>query len=290
MLIGFMGIKGSGKDTCADYLIEKYGFIKKSFADPLKRACQELFLFTNDQVFGTQEQKETPDPRWFGCTPRLALQYVGTDLLRNGLDKIMPGLGTNVFTHNFKLWYEAEKIKNPKLKVVIADVRFQNEIDFIQSLGGTVVKIDRPSVISNDMHQSEKELQSITTYNYLLNNTGTKNDLYDWIDGLIGKLIFGFNVKLIEGAIKQNLIADTVFLENFNDEKMADALKWSIVNGKLDILKYLMQHGATLSLIDIGSCGQCMQNGHIDVINYLQTLIKEVVQNCDYDCDDNSDE
>ena len=81
MLIGFMGIKGSGKDTCADLLIQNYGFMKKSFADPLKHACKELFLFTNEQVFGTQLQKETPDPRWFGCSPRVALQYVGTDLL-----------------------------------------------------------------------------------------------------------------------------------------------------------------------------------------------------------------
>lgn len=220
MLIGIMGTKGSGKDTCGDYLIEKYGFIKKSFADPLKKACQELFLFSNEQVFGTQEQKETPDPRWFGCTPRTALQYVGTELLRDQLDKIMPGLGNNIFTYRFQIWYQEEAKKNPNLRVVISDVRFQNEIDFVQSLGGTVIKLERKPVINipdeiteelteelypnlcslirdrtnekigqiTDMHSSEIELQSITTYDHLIENNGTKEELYKKLDMYMTKI------------------------------------------------------------------------------------------------------
>ncbi|XWV26024.1 hypothetical protein QJ857_gp1056 [Tupanvirus soda lake] len=182
VLIGLMGIKGSGKTTGAAYLVDHYYFVEKSFAECLKKACKELFLLSDEQVFGTQEQKETPDPRWFGCTPRKMLQFVGTELLRDNLDKIMPGLGKNVFTHHFKLWYESEIKMNPNLCVVVSDVRFQNEIDFIQSLGGVVIKIDRPCVQTNDMHQSEIELQSISTYNHLINNTGTIDDLYRHID------------------------------------------------------------------------------------------------------------
>ena len=181
VLLGLMGTKGSGKTTGATYLVENYDFIDKSFAECLKRECKELFLFTDEQVFGTQEQKETPDPRWFGCSPRKALQYVGTDLLRNNLDTIMPGLGKNIFTHHFKLWYEAELKKNPNLRIVVSDVRFQNEIDFIQRLGGVVIKIDRPGTLTNDMHPSELELQSITSYNYLVNNSGSLVEFYEHI-------------------------------------------------------------------------------------------------------------
>lgn len=188
-LIGLMGIKKSGKDTCADYLVSNFGFEKKSFADPLKAACAELFMFDNSQIYGTQEQKETPDPRWFGCTPRLALQFVGTELLRNNLEKIMPGLGKNIFTHRFKLWFEEATRKNPNLCIVIADVRFQNEVDFIQSLGGHVIKIDRPSVQTNDMHQSEVELQSITSYDELITNTGTLAEFYAKIVNIIDKYV-----------------------------------------------------------------------------------------------------
>lgn len=186
-LIGLMGIKKSGKDTCADYLVNNFGYQKKSFADPLKAACAELFLFNDQQLYGTQEQKETPDPRWFGCSPRVVMQFVGTELLRNNLDKIMPGLGNNIFTHRFKLWYQEECYKNPNLCIVIADVRFQNEVDFIQSLGGRIIKIERPSVKTNDMHQSEMELQSITNYDDLIMNTGTLPEFYEKINNIISK-------------------------------------------------------------------------------------------------------
>jgi len=185
VLVGLMGIKGSGKTTGADFLVKKYNFVEKSFAECLKKACKELFLLSDEQVFGTQEQKETPDPRWFNCTPRKILQFVGTELLRDNLEKIMPGLGQNIFTHHFELWYQTELKKNPNLRVIISDVRFKNEIDFIQSLGGSVIKIDRPAAQTNDMHSSELELQSITIYDHLIENNGTVNDLYDNIDNFI---------------------------------------------------------------------------------------------------------
>lgn len=181
MIIGLMGPKGSGKDTCADYLCANHGFIKVSLADCLKRACKELFLFSDEQLFGTQEQKETPDPRWFGASPRKVLQFVGTELLRDNMDKIMPGIGKNIFTHHLKLWYEEEKKKNPAIRVVLADVRFQNEVDFVKELGGRVIKIDRPSVaVSGDLHASEVEMQKITNYDSLLKNNheGDLESLY----------------------------------------------------------------------------------------------------------------
>jgi hypothetical protein len=179
-----MGIKESGKDTCADHLVQKYNHIKKPFSDPLKRACQELFLFTDDQMYGSQEQKETPDPHWFGCTPRLALQYVGTDLLRNQLSKIMPELDTNIFTHHFKLWYDRERQQNPGLKVTIPDVRFANEVDLIHSLGGIVIKITRPNLMNSDQHLSEIELQTITSFDMEIYNDGTLMELYGKIDAI----------------------------------------------------------------------------------------------------------
>lgn len=182
VLIGLMGQKGSGKTTGAQYLINKYHFVEESFANPLKKACQELFLLNSNQVFGTQEEKETPDPRWFGCSPRKILQYVGTDLLRDNLEKIMPGIGKNIFTHRFRLWYEEELTKNPKLCVVISDVRFQNEVDFIKSLGGAVIKIIRKTDQGIDLHPSEMEMNTITNFDFLIDNNGSLDDFYQKLD------------------------------------------------------------------------------------------------------------
>lgn len=181
VLIGLMGLKSSGKTTLAGLLVKDYGFMEKPFAECLKNACKSLFLLNDNQLNGTQLEKETPDPRWYGCTPRKMLQYVGTELLRDNLDNIMPGLGKNVFTNHFKLWYEAELAKNPDLKVVVSDVRFRNEVDFIKNLGGTVIKINRESVVTNDLHPSEVEMQNIKDYeyDYDIYNNGKITDLYD---------------------------------------------------------------------------------------------------------------
>lgn len=189
VLIGLMGKKGSGKTTGAQYLINKYHFVEESFANPLKKACQELFLLSHSQVFGTQEEKETPDPRWFRCSPRKILQYVGTDLLRDNLDKIMPGIGKDIFTHRFKLWYEEELIKNPLLCVVISDVRFQNEVDFIQSLGGTIIKINRETGIESDSHPSEMEMNRITNFDYLIDNNATLDEFYQKLNSCLSQLL-----------------------------------------------------------------------------------------------------
>ncbi len=53
----------------------------------------------------------------------------------------MPGLDKNIFTHHFKLWYEQQLMINPNIRVVVSDVRFQNEADFVRNLGGIVIKI-----------------------------------------------------------------------------------------------------------------------------------------------------
>lgn len=187
MLIGLVGSKGVGKNTFANKLVNSYNFIQKSMADPLKKACQCLFLFTDDQVNGTIEQKETPDPRWFNCTPRLALQFVGTELLRDNLNKIMPGIDKNVFIHHLKIWYDEAIKSNPKIKVVISDIRFQNEAKFIKDSGGILIRIIRSNNQSKDEHSSEMELQSIEC-DYIINNNSTLSEFLNKIDVLMNGL------------------------------------------------------------------------------------------------------
>ena len=151
MLIGISGLKRCGKDTAANYLVKNYDFIKRPMAYPLKKICKSLFMFSDDQLNG--ELKEVTDPRWYGVTPRETMQYIGTDLLRNKLGKIMPGLDKEIFLDNFRLWYEMHRYDN----VVIPDIRFKNEYDMIKSLGGIILLVDREKrIFNNDTHESEK--------------------------------------------------------------------------------------------------------------------------------------
>lgn len=178
MLVGLMGIKKCGKSAAAEYLVEKHEFEEISFSSPLKKALKELFLFEDHQVYGTQEQKETSDSRWFNCSPRKIMQFVGTDLLRDQLEKIMPGIKHDVFVKRFALWYLEERKINPNKNYVISDVRFHNEMDYIQQLGGIVIRINRPGIESNDFHSSEQELLKITSYNHRIENDGTLEEYF----------------------------------------------------------------------------------------------------------------
>ena len=50
--IGLLGQKGSGKDTLADYLVNNKGFVKYSFATPVKNISKILFNLSYEQLYG----------------------------------------------------------------------------------------------------------------------------------------------------------------------------------------------------------------------------------------------
>jgi hypothetical protein len=140
-LIGFCGLAGAGKDTCGDFLI-KHGFKRISFATALKDIVAVLFGWNREMLEGRTTnhrwQREVVDPYWSKVfdrpiTPRIMLQHVGTDLIRNHLHQDM--------------WVNLLKkqILDNSLgqNMVITDVRFQNEIKMVESLGGQVVRVVR---------------------------------------------------------------------------------------------------------------------------------------------------
>ena len=184
MLIGLLARRTYGKDTIADYLVENYGYKKVPLASPLKEACRVLFNFDDEQLYGSQ--KETIDPNW-GIAPRQMFQYLGTDILRNDISRIMPDIKDNFWVNNIKIQYEKALEKDPNTRFIISDVRFQNEVDVIHQLGGKVVKIERNLNINDttDTHESEKSIDFINNYDILVENTGTLAELYIKTDELV---------------------------------------------------------------------------------------------------------
>jgi hypothetical protein len=187
VLIGILATKGSGKDTVADHIVRNHLFNKMSFADPIKKITQILFGFDNEQLYG--DKKETIDTNW-NVTPRTVFQYLGTDIFRNDINKIIPGINNDFWINSFKVKYkniindDANTCKN----IVIADVRFQNEVDAIHDLGGMVIKLSRPSLdqsMVNETHESELGVGNITNHDHVIINDGTLTDLYDKMDHCI---------------------------------------------------------------------------------------------------------
>ena len=190
-IIGLCGNKRAGKDSFADHLISKYKTIQKySFAGPLKKACQIMFCLSSEQIDGTL--KETVDKRW-GLSPRQIFQTFGTDLIRNEYPKLVPGskvekIGSSFWVYRFQIWYENWIKENPKKVLIITDIRFPDEFEVLKNMGGTIIKITRPSYSINDNHISEKNISKIDG-DYHIINEGTLNEYQNKIEQLYLKII-----------------------------------------------------------------------------------------------------
>jgi dephospho-CoA kinase len=146
MIVGLIGKKGHGKDTFADYLVKEYGFVKLSFAEPLKRVCKELFLLTDRQLYDCHE-KEKVDERW-GKSPRQLMQIIGTDILRKYYDE---DIWVNLLLKNME--------QNLNKNIVICDIRHPNELDAVMSFQKSqdvkIYRIERDNYTISDSHITE---------------------------------------------------------------------------------------------------------------------------------------
>ena len=141
MIIGFVGLIGSGKDTAADYLVNFHGFRRDSFATTLKDAVSAVFgwdrLMLEGRTAESRAWREQVDLWWAQrldmphLTPRWILQHWGTDVLRNHF--------------NDDIWIASleHKLQRSTDNVVISDVRFPNEIKAIRRAGGYIYWIQR---------------------------------------------------------------------------------------------------------------------------------------------------
>lgn len=115
MRIAFCGRAGSGKSTLADFLVEKYGFVKYSFAAAVKELCVEMF----PDIMALPKSEH----RWL-------LQKVGTDWFR--------GVDDNVWIYYLMNRIIAEGFED----VVVDDARFLNEVHSLKANGFIIVKLE----------------------------------------------------------------------------------------------------------------------------------------------------
>jgi hypothetical protein len=186
MIIGICGLIGSGKGTVADILVEEHDFKKLSFADSLKDGVAAMFDWPRHLLEGdtdeSREWREQSDTFWTEETgkeisPRLVLQLVGTECMRQGFyDGVWVSLA------------KKKLIRFPNQKWVIPDTRFPNEINMIHSVGGTIWRVKRgvdpewfnslreDNIIPADVHPSEYEWVR-SEFDQVIDNEGTFEDL-----------------------------------------------------------------------------------------------------------------
>jgi dephospho-CoA kinase len=182
-IIAITGLKRSGKDTIADYISYKYKYEHMKISSTLKSACEILFGFSLKQM--ETDEKDVVD-KDMGITPRLAMQFFGTEIMQYKIQEIMPGVG-RCFWINLLLKNIGS---NNDSRIVISDMRFLHEYTRMKEMHDIfVIKVCRnrqgATQQTQDMHPSELEWQTIPE-NELIENNGSIQDLFDKIDKIVG--------------------------------------------------------------------------------------------------------
>ena len=179
ILIGISGAARSGKDTVANYLAETYATVyAEYFAGPLKKAASEAFAIPLHHFYQF-EFKEAVNSYW-NMSPRQIAQFVGTELFRAKIDsdfwiKRLHGVLTMELNRDGQ-----DPEYEPGDVVLIPDVRFQNEYDWLVSNGGVLIQLYREGADGNvgiSNHPSEAGFVYNPDLTYVIHNNGTIEDL-----------------------------------------------------------------------------------------------------------------
>lgn len=153
LLLGLTGPAGVGKDTVA-MLLRDYGFSSYALASPIKKMLSAVGLHEPK----TREEKEANLPgRQFSY--RKAAQTLGTEWARNLEDAFWLNLA------------EQELLKHDRL--VITDVRFENEAAWLRQHGGRLIHIcGRATTVDGEAakHASEAGIRPTPSDLYLVND------------------------------------------------------------------------------------------------------------------------
>lgn len=171
MIIGLTGYAQSGKDTVAKILVEKYGFVRVAFADKIRELLYEM---------------DPPVPTGVGSEKHVVglqnyVDIYGWDVSKQNptVRSMLQNLGVGARTV-FGEWFWIEQAMRGvsyEDNVVVTDVRFTNEAEFIKKYDNAQLwRVTRPGVEAVNNHVSESQMDNYKEDVHLL-NTGTLDEL-----------------------------------------------------------------------------------------------------------------
>lgn len=171
-IIALSGKRGAGKTSAADYLALKYGYRVVSFASSLRDMAKLFFPFTDVDFGGTKKERPYREYDW---TPRDFLISLGA-------------LG-RYYDNDY--WVKKAHLESMKGKIVVDDLRFPNEVEYLKQLGAKIVRINRYERLNiygkNLDDPSETALDKYGNFDYTIEDciNITKNDLYNVLDKMM---------------------------------------------------------------------------------------------------------
>jgi hypothetical protein len=176
MIIGLSGYAQSGKDTVAGMLIGLHHYERIAFADKIRELLHEMdpLVMHNGIDFRLQDIVEAKG--W----EKAKTEFPEIRRLLQDL-----GIGARkLFGDTFWI-YQALSDVAPQDKVVVSDVRFKNEAQWIKEFGGQIWRVNRPGVGAVNEHVSENEL-SDWDFDGVITNDKDMDHLKNQIKSLLG--------------------------------------------------------------------------------------------------------
>jgi hypothetical protein len=206
-LIGIAGHAGVGKDTLCKYIYTHHrNTYREAFADPLKQACSHAFGIPIE-FFSDPEAKNAEIEYW-GVSPRQIAQFVGTEMFRNTIHSLVAEKQWAHWVRRLagkisgELLLDDEGEYEPGDTIIIPDVRFQDEVDFIKSNDGVIITLQRSGYEGNvgiTDHASEAGGLVIPhPHSYIIINNGTIPDMFNAFEGIIPSLRAVNNITLLK--------------------------------------------------------------------------------------------
>jgi hypothetical protein len=192
-IIGVCGRGGSGKDTIANYLVNQYGYARVAAADAMKDdLCRYL-----DMDLETLEKIKNKKLKLVDWENRDHVDICGEQHGEFSIRRFLQLYGMDMrYRVSDTYWLESsiqmkadELSNNGQTKLVVSDVRFEIEYDWIKNSGGRVWYTDGRTVLGEEesKHVSEDFVNTTAKdkCDTIINNSGTIEELYHQIKVLM---------------------------------------------------------------------------------------------------------
>lgn len=175
-VIAITGLKRSGKDSLAKHVASKYFFKHVKVSAKLKEVVKTAFDLTDDHVESHLKDVELDSLK---TTPRRLMDFIGTRVFQYELSRVVPEIGR-------QFWIEDLMRKNKGVPVVISDIRFHHELEYLRNHvpNCLVVRVVRKNETVDTSFVSESEVSSLKV-DYQLYNFTSLESLYAQMDVLI---------------------------------------------------------------------------------------------------------
>lgn len=144
------------------------------------------YIVTADDYYNNIAMyKSSKDKYWMSL--REILVYVGTYVLQQDLNK-------NVFVNIVRNLIGIKKKVNENLKyVILTDIRFNHEIEYIHKNNGITISIVRDNVQQLD-NIAEHDLDEEDRWDYIVSNNGTYDELFEKIWNILHEVVEFSNI------------------------------------------------------------------------------------------------